>query len=188
MEKNLPRHDCEVCQGRGTVRHAIYRREPIAFWKSDASPVVSAAPALYRDYPCPECSIAAPESRVAFVEYHSRANADIRIADDPNYLRALSRNAGLRLADKLMQDGLITVERGPMDRHQLSFPITASIAVVSPAHREMMEQRITKGMEGYERDFLEAMRGYFGTFSVNNAMEAIRNKRKNTVRMELKQS
>lgn len=132
----MARFDCDICRGSGLIRLPIYRRMSVVHVEPTATFSVDE---MSRQYPCPECSDAVPEERIAFVETHSIMDAmDVRVPED----YAL-RHAARGIAAEILKGGFITLRKGPLNDRELTYSTVATVGVVSPKHVATIEQRVS---------------------------------------------
>lgn len=141
------RWDCEVCSGSGLVRLPLHRRAVMP--RFDAIEIIESA---YREYPCPECGDVIPLERLATVEFHSQVSS--RTADS-EFKKHAMHGAARRLIDGLLAKNFIRFKRGPDDPRQLTYPLVATLAVVSPTHVATLEDRVAQHQEVVAKEVVE---------------------------------
>lgn len=142
---------CVICCGARVVRLPTYQTTPsVGSVEPDDSVIADAS----RTYPCPECSPTAPIERVQFLERH----VSFRIFDGmpPDYLEAVKRSAVSHLADSLWQSGALSFADGPSRLPRPDHPNVreqqVSVAVISPAMRKTIEDRIEEHQEALAQE------------------------------------
>lgn len=130
-------YDCEICQGRGTIRLPVYRRVVAAFDLSTCPAVDESS----RQYPCPECSEAVPFARIGVVG--AIKEVDERITD-PAYLDHVRHAAAHCLMDEIIKGGYLKVETAPPDTRDMRRAFRVSLGVVSQKQVASLEERIAK--------------------------------------------
>lgn len=144
---------CEICRGSGLVRLPIYRTAAVTAFDNSAQIIEESA----RNYPCPECADLVPQERLALVQYHSLVDAR---CTDKEYIDAANEDAAHRLVGALLKGGFIRFEHGKKDARGLTFPIQATVGVVSTKHVATMEERIAERQDEFAREVInEAGRG-----------------------------
>jgi hypothetical protein len=133
----MTKHDCEICQGRGTIRLPIYRRAKLAVSISAASVIDESS----RQYPCPECSETVPYARVGIVG--ALQSIDTRI-DDPKYINHVKDACAHSLVDKIINGGYLKVESGPVDDKEMRQAFRITLGVVSQQQIATLEERVAK--------------------------------------------
>lgn len=170
MDGQTIRHDCEICQGSGKIRLPIYRRAvAVAF---DGAPMLEESS---RSYACPECGgDGVPHDRIAIVTRHHDVVAHDEGGED--YIRHMTMAAAHRLIDQLLRGGFIRFEKGPHDPLLMTYPVRATVGVVSLGHVASMERRIAHHQEAVAREVVaEAAKqinswgAYYGDTTVHKA-------------------
>lgn len=133
---------CEICRGSGLVRLPIYRTASVTAFDNSAQIIEESA----RNYPCPECADLVPQERLALVQYHSLVDAR---CTDQEYIEAANNDAAHMLVGALLKGGFIRFEHGKKDARRLTFPVQATIGVVSTKHVATMEERIAERQDTF---------------------------------------
>ncbi len=132
----MTKYDCEICNGRGTIRLPIYRRVSALAFSTEAIQDIGESS---REYPCPECSEAVPFARVGVVG--SITAMDTRI-DDPKYIDHVKNEAAHALVEEIIKGGYIKIERGPEDTQELRREFRVTLGVVSQRQVATLEERV----------------------------------------------
>lgn len=134
----MAKYDCDICQGRGTIRLPIYRRLSVMAFAADAMSDVEESS---RSYPCPECSDAVPFAQVGVVS--SIMAVETRI-DDPKYLEHVKRSAAMGLMAEIIKAGYVKVESGPDDTREFRREYRVTLGIVSPKQVATLEERVAE--------------------------------------------
>lgn len=143
------RRECEICRGEGSIRLPIYRRMSLV---ADV-PSISSAEETSRRYPCPECSETVPQDRIAVMSKHHLVQSGV---DDPDFMGHVRRHSAHELIDGLLHRKLISFERGRDDPYEMTFPIIATVGVVSPNVVATLEQRVAERQDEVAREVAAA--------------------------------
>ena len=142
----LDQFSCDICRGSGTVLLPIYRQMRVV---PDTRKTEREDTA--RSYPCPECSRYIPQQRVAVVQFLSLVHTGIQ---EPESLAAVRKEAAHGLVEELLKAGLISFERGPDDTVRCTFPVRATVGVVSSTDVASLEQRVAARQEEFAQDVI----------------------------------
>lgn len=137
---------CEICRGARFIRLPIYRSVGTA---PDPNEMVAAA----REYPCPECSVSVPESRIQAVSHQNMVT--LEVAQDPRFVASVENNLAHRLLQTIIADSLIRYERSPDDTKTMAFTVRATIGVVSPKRVASMEERVAERQAEVAREVVD---------------------------------
>lgn len=128
---------CDICRGSRTIRLPIYRPVPVVFAASAAVKIEETS----RVFACPECGDNVDQERVAVLDTHVMVDSHI---DDPGFQDHARRAAAHRLVDHLLSGDYITFERGRTDDRNMSYPVVATLGVVSKGKIATLEARIAE--------------------------------------------
>lgn len=135
--------ECDICNGRRTVRLPVYQSVVSGPIDADISTVVDQSS---REYPCPECASddRAPVTRLQALQ--GRMDVQEYLAGDVNFMRHAGRNLAARLGVDLFERGLIEIAKrtyaDEMGRNVLQ--VRATVAAFSPNTRIKLEQRVAE--------------------------------------------
>jgi hypothetical protein len=141
--------ECPVCQGRKRIKLPLYQPVSASF-SDDADWTAREAS---REYACPECS-GVPESRVNILG----CVASIFCPDPVNFpdqIKAMRHHMAREMAEKLVKDGFIRIEVGPVGDDFRS-EVTATLGAVSERAVASMEQRIAEHQDVVAREVANA--------------------------------
>jgi hypothetical protein len=136
--------------GCRTVRFAVYRRV-VSFGMMANGAIEPLVEQQFREYPCPECSEMVAMERIAIVQKVMTAAADI---GGDEFVSHVMRSAERQVLRSLAGKGFVRVERGPEDRQQITFPVTATVGVVSPKVVATIQERAAVHQERLAREVM----------------------------------
>ena len=131
------RKRCDICQGRRSVRLPVWSE--LSAVRPSADEVLTPIGETAREFPCPQCSEMVAEKRLCLLQEHS--TLDTRI-DNPDYVRAVEKDAAHRFVVKLLEDGFITFEWGEVNDRDMRRPLRATLGVVSKEEVTSLEGRV----------------------------------------------
>lgn len=132
----MTRHNCDICQGRGTIHLSVYQE------LKNVGPTVTpeaVCEIYYRDYACPECSDVTPVVRVHALKTETFVASYI---EDPRFIEHAQESLALQLAGYLLRNDYVEFKQGPEDLNSLRWEMIATIGVVAKSKLDDIEARI----------------------------------------------
>lgn len=166
------RHECDICDGSGSIRLPVIRRTPSRVQDADFSAELQRDTS--RTYECPECTLRAPgDERVQILErFHEIRD---HMWSEPDAKTAVMKNAAHDMADAILRTGFMRFQVRKCGEPGL-VAIRATIGVVSTNRVATIERRafdkartILSGALRYATTAIRHWGSHYGAETINKS-------------------